>query len=245
MSQVLSAAFRPSEHGFRFVNRFPGYYLPFSVAGLPKVFEAHGAYGLCGGMTAAAYDFVLADRPIPEQESVPRRGTPLHRYLLHRQHDSFGWLGSQIVRFVRWAGLPDAGPSGTWRRTFEAWEALRVRLDAGSLQPLGLVHISLRESLHIWENHQVLAHGYTLHEDGALDIHVYDPNRPLRDDVYLRCKPVSITSEQEPDVTQVEGFRTTLRMGDQDQRPVRGFFSIPYVPVEPPAGLSSDRPASR
>lgn len=228
--------FTPSAHGFRFINRFPGYYLPFSVPVLPEIFEVKGAYGLCGGMSAATYDFMLAGRSIPEKEDVPDRGTDLHRYLLRRQNDSFGRLGAQIVRFVRWAALPDDGPSGTWRKSFEEWEGLRVKLDDRNLQPLGLVYISTRESLNIWENHQVLAHAYTLRDDSAFDIHLYDPNFPLRDDVYLRCEPVEITPKRESG-TLLQGIRTIQRVGDRDVRPVRGFFAVPYVPVKPPAGL--------
>lgn len=229
--------FKPSEHGFRFINRFPGYYLPFSVPVLPEIFEVKGAYGLCGGMSAAAYDLMLAGRPIPEEKEVPDRGTDLHRYLLRRQNDSFGRLGAQIVRFVRWAALPDDTPSGTWRKSFEAWEGLRVKLDDRNLQPVGLVYISTRDSLNIWENHQVLAHAYTERDDGGVDIHLYDPNFPLRDDVYLRCEPVTLATQHEAESVTLEGFRTIQRVGDRDVRPVRGFFAVPYVPVHPPAEL--------
>ncbi len=228
--------FKPSEHGFKFINRFPGYYLPFSVPVLPEIFEVKGAYGLCGGMSAAAYDFMLAGRTIPEKTEVPNRGTKLHRYVLQRQNDSFGRLGAQIVRFVRWAALPDEGPSGTWRKSFEEWEALRVKLDDRNLQPLGLVYISTRESLNIWDNHQVLAHDYTLHDDSTFDIHLYDPNFPLRDDVYLHCEPVEIAPSSAPGMP-LQGVRTVQRVENRDVRPVRGFFAVPYVPVEPPAGL--------
>jgi len=234
LPEMPPVAFKPSEHGFKFVNRFPGYYLPFSVSTLPELFEVKGAYGLCGGMSAAAYDFMLAGRPIPKKREIPKRGTKLHRYLLRRQNDSFGRLGAQIVRFVRWAALPDDGPSGTWRKSFEVWEALRVKLDDRNLQPLGLVYISTRDSLNIWENHQVLAHAYTERDDGGVDIHLYDPNFPLRDDVYLRCEPVTIAT---PGAESLLGLRTVQRVGNRDVRPVRGFFAVPYVPVEPPAGL--------
>ncbi|MGB7518517.1 MAG: hypothetical protein WA896_02660, partial [Spirulinaceae cyanobacterium] len=45
--------FTPSQHGFNFLNRFPGYPLPFSVPKLPNLTEIESTYGLCGGMSAA------------------------------------------------------------------------------------------------------------------------------------------------------------------------------------------------
>jgi hypothetical protein len=35
----------------------------------------------------------------------------------------------------------------------------------------------------------------------------------------------------------LQGVRTVQRVENRDVRPVRGFFAVPYVPVEPPAGL--------
>ncbi len=81
----------------------------------------------------------------------------------------------------------------------------------------------------------MLAHAYTERDDGRVDIHLYDPNFPLRDDVYLRCEPVTLATQREAESVTLKGFRTIQRVGDRDVRPVRGFFAVPYVPVHPPA----------
>ena len=82
--------FRASEHGFHFINSFPGYPLPFKLPKLPGATEVSAYYGLCGGMSSAACDFYYAEKPVPAFNKVPDRGTPLYQYLYDRQLDTFG-----------------------------------------------------------------------------------------------------------------------------------------------------------
>ena len=228
--------FKPSVNGLKFVNSFPGYFLPFSIPALPDIPSVSNVYGLCGGMSATSYDFLLADRGAPKNNKAPKRGSRLHRYIYKRQNDSFGTFGDQIVRFARWMALPDDTPHGTQEKTYEEFEAVRAKLDDDNCVPIGLVYISARDSLQIWENHQVLAFEYSAPDDAHVDMRIYDPNYPLRDDVYVRCERVTI-EEGAADKPPLFGLRCMQRVGDRDVRPVRGFFAMPYVPVPPPPQL--------
>jgi hypothetical protein len=215
--------FIPAEHGFQFVNRFPGYWLPFSVPSIPDIPSVSNIYGLCGGMSATAYDFALAGMPIPQQKRRPGRITPLHQYLHRRQVDSLGMLGKQVVRFIRWMALPD---EAIQLRTAEEVKQLKPRLDAGIPTPIGLVYISSKDSWEIWQNHQVLAVAYT-EENGLLTIQIYEPNHPCRNDIFLQCWEDGRG-----------GLLSVQLIGDK-QKHVRGFFTMPYDPVMPPKSLAA------
>ncbi|MCA9921079.1 MAG: hypothetical protein KC421_01840 [Anaerolineales bacterium] len=208
--------FIPAKHGFQFVNRFPGYWIPFSIPSIPDIPSVSNIYGLCGGMSASAYDFLLAGIPIPERRRAPGRITPLHQYLHRRQVDSLT-MGKQVVRFVRWMALPD---EAVQLRTDETIKELKLRLDAGIPTPIGLVYISSRETWQIWQNHQVLAVNYT-EEDNLLRIQVYEPNYPRRNDVFIQCWPDGHG-----------GWQSVQLIGDK-RKHVRGFFAMPYEPVMP------------
>jgi hypothetical protein len=226
--------FRPSEHGFRFVNRFPGYFLPISVPAIPDIPSVRNYYGLCGGMVASAYDLLLAERPVPPAENAPRRAGPLHQYLYRRQIDSLGALGAQVVRFAHWMALPDSSPHGTQKRTWDAFQGIRARLDDANPVPIGLVYVRAQDTMAIWRNHQVLAYGYEERPDGLLEVQIYDPNHPKRDDVVVRCERVSVA---EGPAGVVMGLRGEQRVGGRLKCEVRGFFEMPYVAVGPPAGV--------
>ena len=78
--ETIRTDFSPSDHGFRFVNRFA---LPDSVT-RQAVFGRrnplrldHLVYGLCGGMCFAARDFFGAHRPVPDTASVDEIGAEL------------------------------------------------------------------------------------------------------------------------------------------------------------------------
>jgi hypothetical protein len=241
LPEVLPIKFVPSVHGLKFVNRYKGYFLPFSVPSIPDLPSATNIYGLCGGMVATSFDFLLTGRPIPSDTKVPKRASPLHQYIVRRQNDSLGALGNQVVRFARWMALPDDTVQGTQKKSMDEFEEIRAKLDDGNPVPIGLVYVSARDTLKIWGNHQVLAVGYTERDDGKLDVHIYDPNHPLRDDVTVHCKRVPIGSSyvagSPPRVTTLFGLKCVQRVGNRKKKDVRGFFAMPYVPVEPPADL--------
>lgn len=236
LSESPAIQFQPSVHGLKFVNRFRGYFIPFSVPSLPDIPSVKNIYGMCGGMAATALDLVLLDRPIPGTTEAPKRKTPLHKYIYRRQIDSFGPFGDQIVRFARWMMLPDDTQYGTWKKCAEEFDALRGRLDDGNPLPIGLVYVSARETKEIWQNHQVLAYGYREPDAETIELLIYDPNYPLRDDVLVRSRRVSIPAA-DPQQPPLSGLQSEQWVGDKRVKPVRGYFCMPYVPVEPPGDL--------
>ncbi len=241
LPEISPVRFVPSRHGFQFVNRFRGYFIPFSVPSIPDLPSDTNIYGLCGGMVASSYDLLLVGRSIPQGSKAPKRASPLHQYIYRRQNDSLGFFGNQIVRFARWMALPDDGSHGIQKKTADEFEKIRAKLDDGNPAPIGLVYVSARDTLRIWENHQVLAVAYTERDAGKLDEYIYDPNHPLRDDVTIHCERVpggsSYLPGSPPRVTTLFGLDCVQRVGNRKKKDVRGFFAMPYVPVEPPAGL--------
>lgn len=240
LPEIPAFNFQPSMHGFKFVNNFSGYPLPFSIPSLPNLSAVSKAYGLCGGMASAAYDFVLAGRNIPTLTTAPAQGSILHRYLYRRQVDTFGAMGEYIAKFAQWMVLPDDTILGTQKRTYDEFEEIRAKLDDGNPVVLGLVYVSGSDSLEIWNNHQVLAYSYSEVSATTIDINIYDPNYPLRDDATIRAERVPVGTTFVPGVPPrkrtVLGFKCTQRLSNLNKT-VHGFFAMPYVPVVPPADL--------
>jgi hypothetical protein len=178
---------------------------------------------------------MLFGRPIPAVTEAPRRGTRFHRYLFRRAIDSFA-MGESILRFARWMLLPDDGLNGTWRLTLAEWEKLRVELDHQRLAPLGQLRskaANVQEvARRVWDNHQVLAYGYSERPDGSFDIHIYDPNCCAADDVFIHIEQVQVGEE---DGVPVYGLTCYESDCWEKRRPLHGFFAMPYEPVEPPA----------
>lgn len=231
--------FLPSLHGFHFPNKFAGYFLPFSAPGFIASSKVARSYGLCGGMCAAAYDFALAGKTIPQTNGIPHQGTRLHRYLFQRQMDSFGGMAQQLVKVAQWTSLPDDTLMGTHSRTADEFNKVRQKLDDKNPVILALIYEhanSMKElSQRIFNNHQVLAYAYQQNDAGGFTINVYDPNLPGRDDVVIQADPVIlgvVNANTSP--TTVTGLKSTQLLGGSFYAQVRGFFSLPYLPVLPP-----------
>ncbi len=234
--------FLPSTEGFKFANSFSGYFLPFSTPAFIGGDKVSKKYGLCGGMCAAAYDFTLAGRPIPETRTAPRQGTRLHRYLFQRQIDSLGGLGQEVVKVARWTSLPDETLAGTLRRTADEFRQIQSKLDQKNLVVLALIYVRassfIEQSKIIFDNHQVLAYGYQQDASSVYTINIYDPNLPGRDDVVIRAQPVLLGEETTATGLQrVMGLQSTELLAGSHYRNVRGFFYMPYSPVKPPKGV--------
>jgi hypothetical protein len=233
--------FIPSQHGFKFVNRFSGYPFPFTVPQLPGLLEVPKGYGLCGGMSSAAADFLLSGRSFPPIASVPEAATPMHQYLFRRQIDSFGRLGDAVLKVARWTALPDGGKRGTYRRSYEEFWKVRARLDKSEPVVLALIYDRANTPAeiiqNIWNNHQVLAFGYSQDPARNAAIYVYDPNYPGRDDVRLEAERVFVPFAQGDEKPGIWGFRTLQKVGEKVVREVRGFFMMRYKPAEPPSRL--------
>lgn len=221
--QNVKTEFTPSLHGFSFRNRFRGYPLPSFIStfpGLSKILSNSQSYhGLCGGMCFATYDFFLTKRTITSDNTVPEPGTPLYRYLYQRQIDTYGYCGKFIAKFAQWTALPD---TTVQRLTSNELEKVITQLDNGQAVILGLVYVSIVDTLAIWLNHQVLAYNYS-EEPKTINIKIYDPELPCRDDVFIEIK------------SEFAGLQCTQKISGIDRKArVRGFFVMPYVPVEPP-----------
>lgn len=59
LPEIPPVEFIPAKHGFQYVNRYPGYWIPFSVPSVPDIPSVSNIYGLCGGMCATAMDSTL------------------------------------------------------------------------------------------------------------------------------------------------------------------------------------------
>lgn len=215
--------FTPSLHGFSFENKFPGYPLPPFISTFPGIskilISSQSAHGLCGGMCSATYDFFIAKRTITLDKTVPEPGSPLYRYLYQRQFNTYGSFGKFIAKFAQWTALPD---STVQRLTYNELQKAITQLDNGQAVILGLVYVSIVDTLAIWLNHQVLAYSYS-QDPKAINIKIYDPNLPCRNDVIIEVKRESAE------------LQCTQKISGTDRKAlVRGFFVMPYVPVEPP-----------
>ncbi|OGN91335.1 MAG: hypothetical protein A2Y88_13455 [Chloroflexi bacterium RBG_13_48_10] len=231
--------FLPSLHGFHFPNKFAGYFLPFSAPAFITSSKVARNYGLCGGMCAAAYDFALTGRIIPQTNNIPHQGTRLHRYLFQRQIDSFGGMAQQLVKVAQWTSLPDDTLMGTQSRTADEFNTIRQKLDDKNPVILALIYehaSSMKElSYRIFNNHQVLAYAYQQNAAGGFVINIYDPNLPGRDDVIIQTEPVILgVVNANIDPTTVSGLKSTQLLGGSFYVQVRGFLGMPYVPILPP-----------
>ena len=231
-TSVRVPGFLPSLYGLRFPNAFP----PTPVLRVPGtgIGVGNAADGLCGGMTFMARD-LFEHHLAPPPDVTPPPDGPLFRYLVNRAITSFD-LPAGPAKYELWMGLPDhssffGAPGVVWRTLAREWPAVRADLDRGVPCPLGLIRTRSWNPMDLGRNHQVLAYGYDLRAgpDGgdagaarALDVLVYDPNWPGRDDVAIR---VVLTDPLEA---------STVAYMDGDA-PVRGFFRSAYRSADPSA----------
>ena len=231
LPEVLPQQFMPSKNGWKFVNAFSGYFLPFGLPTLPFLGNPSSVYGLCGGMSAAALDMFLANRAIPNVTAVPQNGTPIQRYLFQRQMDSFGTLGSLLVRFAEWMGLPDGGANGTQKLTADEFtKNIKPRLDNFTPTPIGLQYVKWSDSREVWLNHQVLAYRYEKTAEGKWLIYICDPNFPTREDIRIEAQPVDLGAG-------LSGLSCVQRIGSDQTKKLYGFCEMSYQPTIPPADI--------
>jgi hypothetical protein len=209
-----STSFTPLAHGFRFPNRFE-FSFRLDLPLVQSIDLGEVVYGLCGGMCFAALDCFKAGRPIPQQESVPQTGTPLHLYLVDRQLDSLS-LPAGLLKVLEWMMLDD-GEVG-WRTAAREFPKAKRRLDRGESAVLALIrrHGISDPS----QNHQVVARAYD-YDDGQkkLDLYLYDPNHPGQE-------PRLVMDFSDPR----GGIAATQSTGE----PLRGFFVMDYRFQPPP-----------
>jgi hypothetical protein len=215
----------PSQDGLHFANCYPhepqvvvdflGHRLEFGDA----------ANGLCGGMVYAVCDFFENKQPIPSMTEPPAAGSPLYKFIVRRLLESFN-LPFGLNRYMELMTplLPDVGPFGLPGRASvmleHEWPAIRDRLDAGHLVPLGLIKIKSALPRDLTRQHQVLAYGYDLDGD-QVALCMYDPNYPNQDDVRLSF---SVANPRAP-------VQLTYSPGEA----VYCFFQTHYEHEQPPA----------
>ena len=231
--------FVPSRDGWSFRNSFAGDPLPEALrqSGIAPLLDRFGGraglavpdkFGLCGGMSAAAADFWLQDRPLPYRASPPAEGDALYNYLRQRNADSMGAAGVMAMKFIEWMNLPETA-SGSGERSTGGLSVAEVqsvveRVRQDGYATVGLVYVDSRTGKP-WENHQVLACRVLAADDRGAEIQVYEPNYPGNDDVKLVAAFVEGAAGKEARITQWIGDR---------KRHVRGLFAMPYQPVIPP-----------
>lgn len=257
--------FKPSKSGFGFRNIFSGSPLPAALRGagaVKSLAQGVGAglglpheYGLCGGMSLAAADFYLSNKPVPDLTKPPQQGTALYEYLYKRQADSMGPLGVMALKFWSWMKLPDHSDTGdnTQNLTAQELPGIIAKLKARQLVPIGLVLTREGEG-RLWENHQILGYGIKEGEHGIIDLLVYDPNFPRDDNVVIRLTPAAQAqqSADKPAEPKPPAPARDTERSSKDPLPeylcqrvsgkgltkkVRGLFAMPYEPKTPPEGL--------
>ena len=220
--------FRSSAHGFKFVNSFTlpaAITVPLSRLRIPI---GSGAYGLCGGMSLLAGDHFSFGVSIPTTPTVPPAGSALHTKLVARQLDSLNLnlssvgpsFGAPVLKFFDWMGRPDSrAANSTAALTTAELAKVMAALRLGRMVAIGLVLVNRSGSL--TENHQILVHCATRRSPSLVELHIYDPNFPLRDDVRIEVR----TTGGETVATEV--------IPGKPRRPIRGFFVMPFTPQRP------------
>lgn len=167
-------------------------------------------YGLCGGMCYAALDYYHAGLPVPSLYYPPVWGSPLHRYLLRRQIDSWRYLWVPL-RTLCWMAASDrAATRATVRR--ELPRVLR-KLDRGEPAVIVLVRVRWGDPT---LNHQVVVTGYQRDVvTGRVRLVLYDPNH--------HGVEVTLSLNAGWESVALDAVQST-------GEPVRGLFLLPYRP---------------
>jgi len=218
--------FWPSSHGLHFVNNFPSLQIsvavPLPAGGTLNVPLQNSFHGACGGMAFSVRDHFEAGYLLPPDRNTPASGG-VHDYIVQRLLDSFN-LPNGPQNYLRLMDplLPDGDVPGRRGRNtilLEAWDSIRRDIDAGNLAALGLVLVKTPNAARIFDNHQVLAWGYSDHGGRCGTLFLYDPNFPDDDRVTLTFR---IDDPNGP---------ATLR---GPYPAIHGFFHNPYARRTPP-----------
>jgi hypothetical protein len=217
--------FLPSTSGFSFGNSFPPQPDKLIPTPFGDIAIGNASNGLCGGMAFAVRDYFEAGIVQPSG-SQPALGHPLYDFIVDRLFTSFD-LPFGVGKYYDWMCTADHDTwfkTGVGRRTIvDEWPQIKADIDANRLSCLGLVTVFSLNPGDLGKNHQVLAHGYELDNNGGLQLFIYDPNSPLDDGVRI-----SLNLGNPGGVT---GINHNVRI----RNPVRGFFRVPYVAVRPPS----------
>jgi hypothetical protein len=194
VSSAAVPGFLPSQHGFRFANRWPpGPTVTFGPFDPRILGVGDASAGLCGGMVTTARDLFEAGIAPPIDTDPPANGSPRFRAIVRRQVESLDCLRAPLRFYDLQAARPDPPTclSAAVRRPpsrivaiRDEWPKIRADIEAGHAPIIGLVRVAGWSPWLLTANHQVLAYAYD-EEAAGFRIRVYDPNHPGRDDVEL------------------------------------------------------------
>lgn len=231
--------FRPSNDGFRFSNSGwmdPTPYALPPLHGTPlDVDFGNAANGLCGGMVFAALDYFLSEQRVPQDESNPPNTDPLFGCLVARLFDSFDPKSISLLYSLMCPAAADDDeslgefvelPCRARVMAFVEWPLIRADIDAGKPSPIALQTVKSLLPTGLGECHQVLAYAYEAHGH-SVTLHVYDPNSPGDDTVFMRFEDGDISHrivvDHTVDVTDDSGGQAPIysfiRMNYHRERP--------------------------
>lgn len=129
--------------------------------------------------------------------------------------------------------LPDSalvGVSGTKTLTTVEVQKAKSLLRQGKFAALGLVHKSMYSDgpAALFENHQILAYGFSEPSPGVTVFKIYDPNFEY-DSQRPNYANLVIRTTRTNNETTAEAFTASGTRLD----PIRGFFVMPYTPKKP------------
>jgi hypothetical protein len=207
--------FLPSRYGFHFRNSWPSGPARAINLGIVRIPIGDTGRGLCGGMAFAARDRFARGEVAPPDLAPPKQGEALFKEIVDRQFASFGAFFSVPLRF--W--LSSAGnQAGRDRETVrDAWPAIKLAIDRGEPSMVGLVRRAGWNPLAIGLGHQVVAYRYD-ESAATVEIGIYDPNFPGRDDVTL---------------TIARRANGTYGLAQSTGEPLLGILALPFDPLPP------------
>lgn len=210
MASNAVEGFLPSHSGFRFANAWPSNPARVIRLGPIRIPIGDTGRGLCGGMAFVARDRFELGADAPADDVPPEPGTPLFKEVVDRQFDSFGRLFTVPLRFWLAAIGSQAGRDRSTVR--DAWPAIKRGIDGGHPPMIGLTRRAGFNPLAADFGHQVVAYRY---DESAtkVEIWIYDPNHPGRDDVSLTI-----------DRTPAGGYAFAQSTGE----PLFGLLALPF-----------------
>ena len=223
-----AGTFKPSTHGFHFSNWWPPG-TPDLIINTPigKVPIGDASNGLCGGFCFAAHDLFQAGRQPPADTAGPPGGSPLVTYLTWRLLASWN-IPAGVLTYYYWANTPDhdtmfGARHGVARMTIQDQiPQITSAIDSGQPCTLGLVTVYSADPTQLSKCHQVLAYAYEWNGP-YFRVHVYDPNTPNGDSVYLGLD------------TSNPAHTTPIDSNVNIPESVRGFFFVQYQFQDPSA----------
>jgi len=238
-ARTVLTDFRPSNDGFLFNNSGwadAPYTLP-PLQGTPlDITFGNANTGLCGGMVFAALDYFYEQQRIPQVMANPDNQDPLFLYLVARLFDTFDPKSiSLLLALMSIAAADDDESLGEYLdlpcrarvMAFEEWPLIRADIDAGCPSPLVLQTIKSNLPWDLGHCHQVLVYGYEAHGH-SVTLHVYDPNRPQDDDIWMTFQDGDIGHRINVD------HNVGITEDNGDQSPIYCFVRMNYDRERPP-----------